>query len=323
MHAAYFVAALSSLAAGPLAARDIVLTPPLACDLGDDCFIQQYVDHDPTDGATDFRCSNLSYDAHKGTDFALRSFDQMRRGVEVLASAPGTVRATRDGMQDQLLTATNSAEIEGRECGNGVVVVHDDGWTTQYCHLKQGSIAVSQGDHVTGDTVLGYVGLSGRTQFPHVHLTVRKNDAVVDPFAPDGNITCTAPDNETLWLDDLPYRPGGVINVGFADIVPEFAAIKDGTAAQPDLPATAPAIVIFGYAFGGKKGDTIRLTIQGPQGTFMDQTVKLDRNQAQFFRAAGKKRRGQAWPAGAYQGTVTLFRDDEKVSSETTVLQIE
>jgi len=323
MRAAFLAAALTTLVASPLAARDIVLSPPLACDLGTDCFIQQYVDHDPKEGASDYRCSTLSYDNHKGTDFALRSLDQMRRGVDVLAAAPGTVRATRDGMPDQLLTAENSSEIDGRDCGNGLVVEHDDGWTTQYCHLKNGSVAVLQGDRVTRQTVLGQVGLSGRTQFPHVHLTLRQGDTVVDPFAPDGNISCDGSAQKTLWQDDLPYRPGAVLAVGFSDKVPDFSAIKGGTAARPVLSVTAPAIVVYGYAFGGKQGDQLRLTIDGPTGTFMDETVTLDRDQAQFFRAVGKKRRTPAWPEGTYLGTVTLIRDDVTLNTENAELSVE
>jgi murein DD-endopeptidase MepM/ murein hydrolase activator NlpD len=175
MHAAVYAALLTTLAAGPLAARDILLGSPLDCDLRGACFIQQYYDHDPTDAASDYRCATLSYDTHKGTDFALRTLTQMHLGVDVVAAAKGIVRATRDGMPDQIYNTQNSAEIDGRDCGNGVVIDHSDGWTTQYCHLKQGSVAVSRGDYVSFATRLGQVGLSGRTQCPHVHLTVRKD----------------------------------------------------------------------------------------------------------------------------------------------------
>ncbi len=323
MRAACLAAALFPFAASQLAAKDIVLSPPITCDASSDCYIQQYVDHDPSNEASDYHCANLTYDGHKGTDFALHSLAQMRAGVEVRASAPGTVSATRDGMPDQLLTSENADQIDGRDCGNGVVINHDDGWSTQYCHLKQGSVSVSQGETVTTETVLGLIGLSGRTQFPHVHVTVRNGDMVVDPFDPDGEISCGAPSENSLWDTDLPYRPGGVISVGFADTVPEYAAIKDGTAAKPLLPVTAPAIVVYGYAFGGQKGDEMRLTIRGPEGAFIDDTVALDRDQAQFFRAAGKRLRTAAWPAGTYQGTVMLIRGDEVISSEAAELLIQ
>ena len=314
MRAAWVAALLSSLAAAPLTARDIILTPPIDCDLGADCFIQQYVDHDPSSDASDFRCSSLSYDGHKGTDFALRTHEHMRRGVNVLPAAPGTVRATRDGMRDAIYTSDARADVENRECGNGVVIDHGDGWSTQYCHLKRGSVTVRKGDLVQQNSVLGQVGLSGRTAFPHVHLTVRKDGKVVDPFDPDGAITCGTPGTDTLWQSELPYRPGGVLSVGFADAVPRFDDIKAGTAAMAAMPVDAPALVVFGYAFGGQAGDSMQLRIDGPDGVIMNEPVTINKDQAQFFRAVGKKRRAN-WPRGTYLGTVTLIRGPQVINS--------
>ncbi len=282
---------------------------PIDCDLGRDCFIQQYVDHDRSRAAMDFRCSTLSYDTHQGTDFALRSLEQMRRGVNVLAAAPGVVAGTRDGMEDRLYRTGDSDRLNGRDCGNGVRIEHDGGWSTQYCHLKRGSVTVNEGDRVDTTTVLGQVGLSGRTQFPHVHMTLRKDGDVIDPFDPDGQIECGAPSTETLWETPPPYRPGGVLDVGFADAVPKFNAVKAGDAAANQMSTDAPAIVVFGYAFGGRIGDRMQLRIDGPDGVLIEQAVELERNQAQYFRAVGKRRTTDAWPAGRYTGTVVLRRD--------------
>ncbi|GGX53739.1 peptidase M23 [Tateyamaria omphalii] len=314
MRAATFAAVISTLAATPLAARDFTLNVPIDCDLGTDCFIQQYVDHDPSRAAMDFRCSTLSYDTHQGTDFALRSLEQMRRGVNVIAAAPGTVQGTRDGMEDRLFRTGQSNRIEGRECGNGVRIDHGDGWSTQYCHLKRGSVTVKTGDRVNAGAVLGEVGLSGRTQFPHVHMTLRKDGRVIDPFDPDGNVQCGAPSTDTLWQTPPQYRPGAVLEVGFSDRVPKFDDVKAGSAAAVNMPGDAPAIVVFGYAFGGKAGDNMHLRIDGPDGTLIDDVVEIDRNQAQFFRALGKKRTSQRWPSGRYTGTVVLRRGQQEIS---------
>ena len=56
------------------------------------------------------------------------------------------------------------------------------------------------------------------------------------------------------------------------------------------MSATAPALVIWGYVFGGRKGDTIGFRIDGPDGLVQDQTVDLTRTQVQLFRAVGRKR---------------------------------
>lgn len=315
MHAGALASLLIALAVGPLAARDIILNPPIACDLETDCHIQQYVDHDPSGGAKDYRCAPLSYDTHKGTDFALRSLAEMEAGVNVVPAAPGTVRATRDGMRDQLYSPERAAEIEGRDCGNGVVIDHGGGWSTQYCHLKQGSVVVRQGDRVSLTTVLGQVGLSGRTQFPHVHMTLRQNDTVVDPFDPDGQITCTAPSAHTLWQTPLPYRPGGILSVGFSEAVPDFGEIKAGRAHSETLTPDAPGLVVFAFLFGGQKDDVLALRIDGPDGVFMDEVLTLEKNQAQLFRAVGKRHR-RDWTKGTYTGTARLIRNDEVIHSQ-------
>ncbi|MEP1792967.1 M23 family metallopeptidase [Parasphingorhabdus sp.] len=291
----------------PVMAEDFSLISPIACALEGPCYIQQYVDHDPTKSASDFTCSSLSYDQHKGTDFALPSYDMIETGVDVLASAAGTVIGLRDGIADVRYTIDHAAATEGRECGNGVVLRHKDGWETQYCHLRQGSVRVKRGQTVKAGEVLGHVGMSGRAAFPHVHLSVRHHGAVVDPFDPDGKITCGETSATTLWSDTLPYRAGGIINIGYSDGIPQFSAIRANTVARPD--AHSDAMVIYAFLFGTQKGDVIRIFMNGPEGTIAERDIKLDRSQAQSFRAVGKKLTGDRWPVGDYTGNATLLRD--------------
>jgi len=311
--------ALISLAA-PAAAGEFLLSSPIDCDLEGPCFIQQYVDHDTSENATDFSCSSLSYDGHKGTDFALPTHDMIAKGVDVFAAAAGTVSGVRDGMADRQFGPENAAEVENRECGNGVVLRHPAGWETQYCHLRQGSVSVESGQQVQAGDVLGEVGMSGRAEFPHLHLSVRHNGAVIDPFDPDGTITCGETDPDTLWSVLPPYRPGGIISIGTSATVPEFSAIRENT-----VPPAAPdsdALVIYAFVFGTQKGDTLRLSLTGPEGRVVDQDVTLERTQAQSFRAVGKKRRSARWPAGTYDGTVILLRAGEMIEEQTLVLTL-
>jgi hypothetical protein len=317
-----FAALAFSCAATSVAAQDIELRSPIQCSLGDDCYIQQYVDHTKGKGASDFRCSNLSYNRHRGTDFAVRTLQQMHAGVNVVATADGTVKAVRRGIEDVIYSANNAADVNGRECGNGVVITHENGWETQYCHLKKGSLKVRKGNVVKAGSILGQIGLSGRTQFPHVHLTVRKDGEVVDPFDPDGKITCNAPETRGLWEKPLPYRAGGVLYVGFSDRVPEFKDIKNGRAAKPTLPDDAPALVIFGFGFGAQKGDQMRLILRGPDGVMVDQTVDIEKDQAQLFRAAGKRLTDETWQTGRYSGLVSLIRKGRVVNTEQAAIVI-
>ena len=70
-------------------AAAIELIFPLDCDLGKDCWISNLPRHYLRDKQVDFRCGPNTYDGHKGTDFALKDYKQMEKGVKVqLLSCP-------------------------------------------------------------------------------------------------------------------------------------------------------------------------------------------------------------------------------------------
>ena len=318
--------ALATALCGALLAGSAIGAPslslPIDCELGETCFLQNYVDTDPGPGYSDFTCGPLSYDGHKGTDFAVRSLADMQSGVNVLASAAGVVVGTRDGMADRAITNDTVASVEGRECGNGVAIDHGDGWVTQYCHMKQGSVSVSKGQTVETGAVLGQVGLSGRTQFPHVHISVRHNGTVIDPFQPGAGQTCGTSE-KTLWADPLAYSPGGLITLGFTTAIPSFDQVKSGQIAQSTLPSNAPALVLYAYGFGSRAGDRLDITIHGPSNRVVAQSIDLDKTQAQYFRAIGKRVPAAGWQPGTYTGTVTLYRDQIPIDSQSLTLTIE
>ena len=53
---------------------------------------------------------------------------------------------TRNSVDDVLYTAKNATNFKGKECGNGLVIRHEYGWETQYCHMKKGSVQVKTGE---------------------------------------------------------------------------------------------------------------------------------------------------------------------------------
>lgn len=316
-------AATTCLALAATTAGAFELQFPLDCTLGETCFIQQYADHDPGPGATDFTCGSLSYDRHDGTDFALPTLAAMQAGVAVRAAAAGVVKGMRDGMADIAADDASAPSVDGKECGNGVLIDHPEGWQTQYCHMKNGSVAVREGDTVAAGTLLGAVGLSGRTEFPHLHMTVRHNGTTVDPFEPDSMVACGGAQADTLWADPILYRAGGILDIGFATDVPEFEAIKAGLASPGALPSGAPALVLWAHVFGARAGDTLDLAITGPQAEVIRQTVTLDRTQARLFRAAGKRLPAGGWPAGRYSGEAILKRDGKELDRRSVVFRID
>ena len=314
-------AVILSLAATPVAG-DFSLAQPIDCALGETCFIQQFLDNDPQGGARDYTCGSLTYDGHGGTDFALPSLIDQAAGVNVLAAASGTVTGVRDDMADVMQIGPDAPDITNRQCGNGLVIRHIDGFETQYCHMALGSIVVKTGQQVSAGDVLGQVGLSGDTQFPHLHLSVRRHGKKIDPFNTDGLQTCPDPTSPSLWAQELDAPRGGIISIGMADAVPAFDAIKAGTA---DTPATAdmPAMVGWGHLFGVRAGDMVRIVITRPDSTTFEHTTTLDRTQARVFRAYGKRKPQGGWPEGRYNLAIFHLRGDAVIDQSTAVYSID
>ena len=145
---------------------------PIDCTPGQDCWVPNYVDAVPGQGARDYTGGVRTYEGHRGVDFAIRDKRAMRLGVTVRAAAGGVVQAVRDSMADVEFNLLKPEVLKGRDCGNAVAVQHDAAWRTQYCHMRAGSVTVKKGQRVKPGAKLGLVGLSGRTEFPHLHFMV-------------------------------------------------------------------------------------------------------------------------------------------------------
>jgi hypothetical protein len=306
------------------AAAEIALDLPLACRPGTDCWVVNYVDLDPGPGVRDYACGRASYDGHKGVDFAVRDFSLVGRGVPVRAAAAGEVRRVRDGMADAAGPVPSAAnDIAGRECGNGVVIDHGQGWTTQYCHLRKDSIAVRPGERVAAGDAIGMVGQSGLADFPHVHIEIAKNGQIVNPFrgVEPGGAACGL-GAKPLWSDAAlsglaPYRPSAIYNGGIAAEVPDPTATRKGMHREATLSAAAPALVAWADLFWVAAGDRIRLRLLGPTGeTLADNTVTVEKTQARRFVFAGVRRKAPAWPAGVYRAEAVLLRAKDGRATE-------
>jgi len=318
--------ALLSAMARPAQAEPPSLLFPLDCELGKTCFLQQFVDRDPGPGWTDHRCGARSYDGHKGTDIMLRSRETMRAGVTVRAAAPGTVVGVRDGMPDIPRDAPDAPPLDGRDCGNGVAIRDAAGWVMQYCHMREGSIAVSNGQQVQAGAPLGLVGLSGNAVVPHLHLSLRDpDDQVIDPFdARPMGAGCGQAEGQSLWADPLlfAHRPGGAVSAGMTPSVPSYGEVKDRAPHIEGLESETPAIVFWALFYGLEEGDTVLLRLTGPGGALIArQVLPVERDRALEFRATGRKGQG-AWPAGVYRGFASLIRDGvviDEIGAETIV----
>ncbi|MEO0487004.1 MAG: M23 family metallopeptidase [Pseudomonadota bacterium] len=308
-----------ALLASSAGAQDITLTFPLDCTLGTTCFAQSLFDHDPSDGSGDFRCGTLTRDTHGGIDFALPDLAAMRAGVAVRAAAAGVVAGTRDRHPD--ISADDPASNYGAElCGNGVAIDHGGGWVTQYCHLKRGSLTVGSGDRVAPGAILGEVGLSGATTFPHLHLSVFRNGEKVDPFAPTGQSCDTQ--GPSLWSPPLDIPAGGILKAGFATAAPSFEAMKDTLKSADILSATSP-IVAWVSGYGSQPGDTLHTRITHQSGAlFHNHTETLEQRQEAWQRFTGRRFTTTPWPAGAYTAQITLTRGQTTLAETTLTAAI-
>ena len=303
----------AAVGAAPLDLQGLGL--PLDCLLGETCWLVNYVDTDPSTQARDFRCGPRTYNGHDGTDFAIRDLGVMAKGVSVVASAPGLVMSVRDGVADAALTgAASRARVKGKACGNGVVLDHGEGGETQYCHLRRGSITVKVGERVEAGARLGLVGLSGQTEFPHVHLAVRRDGRAVDPFTGRGAASGCGQEGQALWGAGLflPYEEVVLYHAGFAADRPDPAAIRKGEGLDGLLSASAPALVFWVDIFGVEAGDRLRFQITGPDGKpVLEEEQPIEKTQARRFAYVGKRLKAETWPSGSYTGRVTLTRSAE------------
>lgn len=301
------------------AGEPISLTWPVACEPGQTCFVQNFVDHDSSSGAArDFRCGSRSYDGHDGTDIRLPDAEELKRGISVLAAAAGRVLRTRDGINDVSIRVTGRAAVAGKECGNGVVVEHNEGWSTQYCHLKQGSIVVTSGQVVQAGAILGQIGLSGETEVPHLHLTVRHDGKIVDPFA-YGQSEGDCGSGRSLWTGRSPegfqYRDREIINSGFAGAIASMEGVENGTLRQQPPSPNSSELVAYVRAIGLRKGDIQIITIRFPDGSPHSESrlPALNRDKAEFFISTGRRRNQSRWPHGTYQASYRVLNNGAEV----------
>ena len=310
--AAGLAVSLLSLAV-PAWAQDFTARLPVGCTPGTDCWAFQLPDVDPGPDRQDYACGKLAYDGHDGTDIGLASLAEIARGVPVFAAAPGTVKGVRDGMQDALVSEIGKDAVKDRECGNGVVIEHEGGWQTQYCHLRKGTIAVRSGQKIEAGTRLGEVGLSGSTDFAHLEFIVRKDGKTVDPFRGlEGGPDC-GPGHKPIWdaaaQKALAYGPAPY-HIGVAPRAPKYDEILKGQFPDDTLPGSAEALVLWAEFNGLAPGDVLHLTLTGPDGKVMaSKDLPMDAAKVRQFFFIGKKRTAE-WQKGDYTGLASVERKD-------------
>ena len=299
---------------------------PLVCPADVGCVVRSFVDRDTGPEAKDWRCGRLTYDGHKGTDIRVPDGRAMAHGVQVLAAAPGKVLRLRDGMDDVSIRFGGADAVKDREAGNSVIIDHGGGWETQYGHLRKGSIVVKPGDIVAAGQPIALVGLSGNTEFTHLHFEVRRNGEPIDPFAgaamADGCDVGGAALFEDSALAALAYREEAPFDAGFAVERSDPWKARAGGYAGTELTQDSPALVFWVDVLGHRTGDKQIIRLHGVDGTVLAESSEIaEETKVQWFQFVGIKRPDQGWPPGRYRGEYRLTRDVD--GQPTTLIEIE
>lgn len=312
------------------AAFALELGLPAQCTPGTDCFVQQYPDMDAAQGAaSDPFCGPAAYDGHDGTDLRVLSMADVARGVPVMAMADGTVLRSRDGEPDRLVqTEADRAAVADKECGNGMIVDLGGGIEVQYCHMRQASLVVKPGEAVKRGQKLGEVGASGLAQFPHVHVTVRRDGKAVDPSTGrDLSAGClkTGATAEPLFSPDVLAALGNgeaqLIAFGFAGGPIDHAALPL-SGPPPQANSASPAFVGWGWFINLRAGDIVVVRLSGPDGQELavSRSDPMNRSKADFSAFAGKK--GSPRP-GAYTVKAAIERDGSVLFERSDTFTLE
>lgn len=182
--------------------------------------IQDYFDHNPnnTNQLLDYQCFDRTYDRpdgydHRGTDFYAFPFGwdmAVGREIEVIAAASGTVFNLGDGEYDLQCSYDDTPGSETLSRGHNFTVLrHDDGTYALYTHLMRNSNThLEIGQRVEAGEVIGALGSSGITAYPHLHFElISPANQGIDPFAGQ----CTP--NEGRWQHQWRYNDSYVTRI--------------------------------------------------------------------------------------------------------------
>lgn len=92
-------------------------------------------------------------------------------GVDLACAEGSAVSAVMGGMVQS--TGCNA------ESGNYIILIHDDGVVTSYCHLQ--FVFVRAGEFLSMGETIGTVGQTGMATGPHLHFTLKYNDVRYNP----------------------------------------------------------------------------------------------------------------------------------------------
>ncbi len=231
--------------------------------------ITNYVDHAPDFGLIlDYMGLGFTYDGHYGTDININSFADMDEGVPVLAAANGRVIYVVDGNYDRMYEASPVP-------ANGVQLVHEDGSTSLYWHLRTNSTMVQLGEYVREGQQLGFVGSSGFTMTPHLHFEGRDPTGNFDPWSGPANpFPSLWKHQEDYYGDDhlVVHILGVTTGSAFFDegSLLDWSAFKEKPSQPVVFGADEPNLKVW-VLLSGQPTEPYRVEVHRPDGSIFGQ----------------------------------------------------
>lgn len=194
----------------------------------------------------------------------------------------------------------------GARSGNMITVRHAGGWTTKYMHLSRYNVV--NGASVKKGQIIGYMGSTGKSTGPHLHLQIERNGATVRDASLINDFRCgssvTAGREIAYAFPGLP-KTGGSVTPPTSSSYPTLRQGASGSAViqlQNLLKARGYSVAVDGQ-FGPATNTAVR-RFQANIGTSADGVVGPKTWGALEARAAGSATLKQ----GSSGGSVTALQ---------------
>lgn len=106
-----------------------------------------------------------------------QGFTWYHKGIDIGGGVGTPVTAAQNG---EVAEVYNSGWNWGY--GTNIVIRGDNGYSTLYAHMSGTNVSLGQ-RVAAGKTLIGWVGMTGRTTGPHLHLEIRSGDGFANPLA--------------------------------------------------------------------------------------------------------------------------------------------
>jgi murein DD-endopeptidase MepM/ murein hydrolase activator NlpD len=148
------------------------------------------------------------------------------RGVDYAADAGTPIMATADGV---VIHRGPKGSF-----GNTVEIRHPNGFVTRYAHLRAFRSGVNLGTRVKQSDIIGYVGMTGLANGPHLHYEMMRSGRHMDPLSVDLPAGDPVPtDDWARWRTEMTSRVALLETIPRPGPVRTFAASADQEAELP------------------------------------------------------------------------------------------